>query len=210
MAELEEGQGELIQGIREDAKRESERLLEEARQAAGQRRQLVEEQAAQVLQEAEQKADQQGKAIWRQSVSALRMEEKRMGLRVREQVISRIEAEVRRRLRAMMQRPEYREVLLGWVVEAAIGLAVPEASVNVSGPERGFLDEGLLRQAEAEVQGMTGSRVKLSLSERPPLSAQGVVLIAAGGRLEFNNQVSTRLMRLQSQIRKLIYAELFG
>ena len=44
---------------------------------------------------------------------------------------------------------------------------------------------------------------------RAALQAQGVVLTAADGRTAFNNQVPTRMLRRQREIRKLIYDVLF-
>jgi len=51
---------------------------------------------------------------------------------------------------------------------------------------------------------MTGRKVSLMLTDGDPLIPQGVVLKAADGRVEFNNQVATRLLRRQSEIRKTI------
>lgn len=209
MQEREAGQEELIEGIGADARRETERILQEASKGAGERRKLAEQQSERIMQEAEEKAGKQANAIRRQAASALRMEQKRTGLRVREQVISRIEQQVRRRLQELIGTPGYREILLGWIVEAAIGLNAEKAAVNASAPEKRLLDERLLREAEGRVAELTGSRVKLSKSKHQPLLSQGVVLTAEGGRVEFNNQVSTRLLRLQSKIRKLIASELF-
>jgi vacuolar-type H+-ATPase subunit E/Vma4 len=49
----------------------------------------------------------------------------------------------------------------------------------------------------------------LTLSDTPPLKSQGVVLTAADGRTAFNNQVKTRMLRKQREIRMLIYNALF-
>jgi vacuolar-type H+-ATPase subunit E/Vma4 len=96
-------------------------------------------------------------------------------------------------------------VLLGWIVEAAIGLGLPEATVNASAPELPLLEEGLLAEAERRVRELTGREVRLGRAEGDPLAGQGVVLLGRGGRLAYNNQVSTRLLRRQSEIRKMIY-----
>lgn len=200
----------LLSGIREDAAREAERLVQEARAAAGERRKSAQTQAQSILREADERIAKQTQVFQRQAEAGLRMEEKRQQLKVREGVISQVEQEVRRRVKGMIGRKEYRQVLLDWIVEAAVGLNAPEASVNTSVAERGQLDAGLLREAEKSVRRLTGAEVKLTLAEGPPVVGQGVVLTAAGGRVEFNNQVATRLLRRQSEIRKVIYKELFG
>ena len=90
-------------------------------------------------------------------------------------------------------------------MEAAIGLGQPEAAVNASSAELPLLDQGLLAEAERRVQALGGRAVRLSRLEGEPLAGQGVVLVGRGGRLTYNNQVSTRLLRRQTEIRKMIY-----
>jgi vacuolar-type H+-ATPase subunit E/Vma4 len=47
------------------------------------------------------------------------------------------------------------------------------------------------------------------LSETLPLKSQGVVLTAADGRTAYNNQVKTRILRKEREIRMAIYNTLF-
>jgi vacuolar-type H+-ATPase subunit E/Vma4 len=206
---MEERQA-LLSGIQEDAAREAERIVREAQTAAEERLKAAASQAQGILEEAGQRASRQGEALRRQAESSLRMEERRLQLKVREGVIAQVEQEVRRRLQRLVGQNEYREVLLGWIVEAAVGLASPRATVNASAAERAALEPGLLREAEARVRRLTGATVQLSLAQGDPVVGQGIVLTAADGRVEFNNQVTTRLLRASSEIRKVIYKELFG
>ena len=157
-----------------------------------------------ILSEARAKAETQVRAIHEHNRTALRLEGKRMTLKVREELLRRVIERARERLAALSEGSGYRRVLLDWVVEAAIGLNVPEAVVNASALERGLLDQALLREAEAEVKQLTGRNLSLRLAAGDPLVGQGVVLKSADGRVEFNNQVSTRLLRYQSEIRKAV------
>jgi vacuolar-type H+-ATPase subunit E/Vma4 len=210
--------GDLIAGITRDAEAEAERLLEEAREAAEERLQAAEGQGARILEEARAKAETQARTVHAQATSALRMESKRAALKVREEVLRRVLQAARDRLAAMVETPagarvsgggaSYGQILLGWIVEGAIGLNVPEAEVNVSARERAFLEPELLRQAERTVKELTGRTVALKPAKGDPLPAQGVVLRSADGRLEFNNQVSTRLLRYQSEVRKKVFEAL--
>jgi vacuolar-type H+-ATPase subunit E/Vma4 len=210
MGEHLEDRDALLSGIQEDASREGERLVQEARAAAEERRKAAGTQTESILREAQERIAKQGQMLQRQAESGLRMEEKRQQLKARERVIAQVEQEVRQRLKGMIGEKGYRKVLLDWIAEAAVGLNAPQASVNASPAERKQLDDKLLREAEGRVRRLTGADVKLSLAEGPPVVGQGIVLMAADGRVEFNNQVATRLLRLQSEIRKVIYKELFG
>jgi vacuolar-type H+-ATPase subunit E/Vma4 len=198
-------QGGLIEGIAQDAQAEARRLVEEAEKAAAERRAASARQAAEILEEARRKAGEQAAGLKRQAASTAKMETKRIALRVREQAARQVLEQARAKLEGMIAWPEYREILLGWIVEAAIGLGQPEAAVNASAPELPLLDQGLLAEAERRVQALGGRAVRLSRLEGEPLTGQGVVLVGRGGRLTYNNQVSTRLLRRQTEIRKMIY-----
>jgi vacuolar-type H+-ATPase subunit E/Vma4 len=198
-------QGGLIEGIAQDAQTEAQRLVDEAQKAAAERRAAAERQAEGILEEARRKSAEQAESVRRQIASTAKMEIKRIALRVREQANRRVVSEARARLEAMVGTPQYREVLLGWIVEAAVGLGLPEASVNASKRELPLLDPDLLAEVERRVEALTGQAVHLTRAEGEPLPGQGVVLLGRGGRLAYNNQVSTRLLRRQTQVRKVIY-----
>ena len=55
----------------------------------------------------------------------------------------------------------------------------------------------------------TGRQINLQLSKELPLKSQGVVLTAADGRTAFNNQIRTRMLRKEREIRMTIYDTLF-
>ena len=156
------------------------------------------------LQQAESKAEEQTERIRSQTASSLRMERRRISLKVREQAVQEVMSRVRQRLSEMVGSSEYRDVLLAWIVEGAIGLGAVEATVNASAAERKQIDKKMIQAAEAKVKELTGKKVTFAVASGDPLIPQGVVVKAADGRVEFNNQVATRLLRRQSEIRKQI------
>jgi vacuolar-type H+-ATPase subunit E/Vma4 len=208
-AEQQSEEQELIDGIAEDVSREAERILGEAEKSAADRRASAEEQARAVIQQAESKAEEQAERIRKQSASALRMERRRKQLRLREQAVQEVLKRVRRRLAEMVGTREYREVLLVWIVEAAIGLGASQATVNASAVERKQIDERLLREAQDKIGELSGKKVSLTSAGEDPLIPQGIVLRAADGKVEFNNQVATRLLRQQTEIRRAIQDRLW-
>ena len=202
-------QGELIEGIAQDAAAEAGRILAEAEKSAAERRQAAVRQAEGILTEARRKAVEQAENLKRQLASAAKMEVKRIGLRVREQAIRQVLAEARARLEQLQAAPEYAGILAGWIAEAAVGLGLPEAAVNASAAELAAIGGPLLEEAERRVRESTGRTVRLARATGDPLPGQGVVLLGREGRLAYNNQVATRLLRRQTEIRKLIYDTLW-
>lgn len=200
---------ELMSGIAADARREAERLVEEAHAAARRRQASTDGQVADMLAAARKRADEQAEAIRTQHRSAGDMEARRITLRVREQVMGRVIDGIRRRLDAMRHDPAYRDVLLAWVVEGCIGLNEPAVTVNGSAPEQTMLDEALLNAAARKVKELTGRTVTPTREDGDPILSQGVRVSSPDGRIAFSNDVSTRLLRYQSEIRKMVYGALF-
>ena len=104
----------------------------------------------------------------------------------------------------------YSAVLLDWITEAALGLGADKAQVNASSEERSLITEALLAQACQQVNTRTGKTMQLTLADADPLDTQGILLTAADGRVAFNNQVKTRIMRNQRTIHQLIYEAVFA
>lgn len=207
-ASIADGKAQLLSGIERDARAEGAQLRASADQAAAERQKLAEAQAASIRDEASRKVHETVRGIARQGEQAAAVESRRMALKVREQVSRRAVEEASRKLAGLVGQPAYRSVLRGWIVEAALGLNVPEAEVLASGPEMAQVDDALLREAEREVEALSGAPVRLRRSAAQPLTGQGVVVTSLDGRTAFNNQVVTRMERYQSDIRKLIYEAL--
>jgi vacuolar-type H+-ATPase subunit E/Vma4 len=104
----------------------------------------------------------------------------------------------------------YRSVLVNWITEAAIGLGAESARINASKEERALIDDRMLSEIARSIQKETGRQISMTLSDANPLQSQGVVLTAADGHTAFNNQVRTRMLRNQREIRTLIYNTLFN
>jgi len=129
---------------------------------------------------------------------------------MRDALVHRIMDRVEERFGSMIDEPDYRTTLTNWVVEAAIGLEADAAQVNASHRERPLIDAAMLQRVAERVRAQTGKQVTLTLSEGPPLKGQGVILTTMDGRMAFNNQVRTRMLRKQREIQKQIYDRLFA
>ncbi len=201
---------DLLSGIEREAAEKARELEQEAAAYARDRIEAARAQAREILRKAEETAEAQARAILRNAEARAAVEARKAFLRGRDGLI-RETLEAARRLAAdAAKAPGYEDVLFGWIVEAAVGLSEPEARVNASREDLAKISEDLLRRAERAVLEFTGKPVRLSKVEGDPLPAQGVVLTAEGGRLAYNNQVSVRFLRAQSEIRKHIHAVLFG
>jgi vacuolar-type H+-ATPase subunit E/Vma4 len=210
MVTSENGKKALITGIEEDARREAETLISDAKKKAGELERYTEKQVQSILADAQEKAGSQSESIRRKVLSEVDVEVRRKSLQLKERLFGEVLALVKEELKRMVQTVQYRELLLDWIVEAAIGLGAEEAAVSTSKNEEPLVDSEMLKQAEKQVKKLTGNTVKLEKSSQSEGERQGVVLTALDGKSAFNNLVATRLLRKQRDVRALIYRELFG
>jgi len=194
----------LMEGILGDARAEADRIQAETETAAQGRVKAARLQAASLVAEGKQKAEEAVQQVRRIAGQTTAVMTRRIDLRVREGVYTWTVEQASRGLAGLIGTPGYRDVLVGWIAEAAIGLDAADAEVLASPVEMEMIDQELLGEAETQVQRVTGKPVSLHRSTESPPVVQGVVLSSTDGRTAYNNQVPTRFLRHQSQIRKLI------
>lgn len=204
------GRDALIEGILEQARREVGEIEEKARKTEEDRMNAARKQAEAVGKEADIRIEEQLKVIERESASSVSIEIHRMRLRNRDRIVQDALGAVLRRFEGLVGEKRYREILLGWIAEGMIGLGAEKAKINASAEEMRMIDGSLLEAAEEKVRSLTGRRVRVEKSDDAPLLPRGVILEASGGRLIYNNQIPTRMLRYQSEIRKLITEALFS
>lgn len=209
MESAEQGKSALISGIEADARAEEQRLLADAEAQVAEKKTYTQQKIDSILNEARSKANEQAASIKRKATSGVELEIKRRALQVRDSLMHEITDQVERKLETMIDEPDYPTVLANWIVEAAIGLDADAAMVNASQRERPMIDQAMLDRARNTIQSQTGRQVTLTLSDAPPLKGQGVVLTTMDGRMAFNNQVRTRMLRKQREMQKLIYDAVF-
>ncbi len=209
MDSVEKEKAALILGIETDARTEVEKIIKEAENQAAEKRKYAEKQVESLLNDALKKAEEQAEIAKRKIISSAELEVKRHSVRDRNAVMKDIMDRVEKKLNLMTGDANYRSVLINWITEAAIGLDVESAQINASEKDRVLIDASLISKVGEKVNKQTGKQVALTLSDAEPLKPQGVVLTAADGRTAFNNQVKTRLLRNQREIRTLIYNTLF-
>ena len=210
MEPVDKEKAALISGIEADARAEEEKIIKEAETQAAEKRKHSEKKIESLLNDAHEKAKEQAETAKNKIISAAEREVKRCFMRVQDSIVQDIMDRVEEKLSSMTGYENYRSVLVNWITEAAIGLGAESTRINASKEERALIDDRMLSEIARRIQKETGKQISLSLSDANPLQSQGVVLTAADGRTAFNNQVRTRMLRRQREIRTLIYNTLFN
>lgn len=199
---------QLIQGILKDAEAEAERIAGESEKSIAERKSAVDAQCLRIREEAETRTAEQTARILKINEISIAAIRRRNGLKTREALIKEVLERAEKELESLIETPEYPDILLSWIVEAAIGLNTEEAQVNATIKEREIAD-GLLPKAEKLVNELTGRKCIIELAGADPVSGQGIVLSSKNGNIAFSNQVKTRMVRYQNEIREMIYGRLF-
>jgi len=210
MESVEKEKAALISGIETDARAEEEKIIKEAENQAAEKRKYAEKKVESLLNDARKKAEEQAETARKKIISAAEREVKRCSMRVKDAVMQKIMDRAEKKLSSMTGDENYRSVLVNWITEAAVGLGVESARISASEKERALINDHMLSEVARRIQKQTGRQTSLTLSDAKPLQSQGVVLTAADGRTAFNNQVRTRVLRKQREIRTLIYNTLFN
>ena len=199
----------IVSGIETDALNEEQQILKEAENQVAEKRSYTEKKVESLLDDARKEAAQQADKVKKKMVSSVELELKRRSLNVRGEVMRDIISRVENKFDSMTSDGKYKAILASWITEAAIGLDANSAYINASEKELAFIDDQLISLLAEKVRKKTGKEISLQLTKAPPLKNQGVVLTAEDGRTAFNNQVKTRMLRKEREIRMAIYDALF-
>jgi vacuolar-type H+-ATPase subunit E/Vma4 len=199
---------QIIDGILAEAEEESARILKEAENAAQDTAKSAANQLQKVAADAEASADEQVGRIETAARTRLEAAERRIGLETREKLYFDLTSSALVKLHNSIDTPMYQGIISSWIIEAALGLRATSVKVNCSQEEKAIVS-GILSAVESEIEKIGGISVKAEMSDEPPLTLPGVLVTSEDGKTAFNNQISNRMLRYQSEIRKLISDRLF-
>lgn len=201
---------DLVSDILEEARKEVEKITSDADREALKRIEAAEKRAGAVRSQNVKEIEERSARIRAEALRRADLEIRRMSLKEQELLFEAATSEAFRRLAEWVKDPGYREILKGWIVEAAVGLEAEKALVATSQAEARHMDDALLREAGKRVYDLTGRKVVLSSAPGFPTAGQGIVLSDESGKRAFNNLVQTRLVRYASEVRAVIHKELFS
>jgi vacuolar-type H+-ATPase subunit E/Vma4 len=210
MEPSEKEKSALISGIEADARAEEQEIIRQAEEQVVEKRKYAEKKIESLLEDARKESQQQAEAAKKKIFSGLKLELKRRSMRIQDSIMQHVKEKVEEKLNTMISDTNYRDVIIGWITEAAIGLETDSAQINASEKERNLINDQLISEVVEKIQAQTGRKITLQLADANPLKRQGVVVTAADGRTAYNNQVTTRIQRKEREIRMLIYDKLFA
>ncbi|MCL2295090.1 MAG: V-type proton ATPase subunit E [Spirochaetes bacterium] len=201
---------ELVSGIGESARHEAVNIIAAAEKTVADKQLAKDMRVAAIKKDTDKKIAQQVAVIERNNASAISVECRRIALKIKENTINDVINRIKEKIDEKANDPSYVEIIRSWILEAAIGLGKEEAIVNASQKELKIMTDDFLKETEKKYNILTGRNISLKKADKDPLFSQGIVLSSKDNKTAFNNQVPTRLMRYQSEVRKIIYKEFFS
>ena len=163
-----------------------------------------------ILQKIENETQNHIKRLDANLKSSIEMEQRRTLLKEQEIVITNILNGIHHQMREMIKETNYKEVLLNWICEGAIGLTGDSIEIQTSPEELKLLTTDLLKEASLRIEKLAAKRkVSFIVNTKDFILGQGVVLFSADKKLKFSNTISDRLARYDSQVRTYIFQTVF-
>ena len=201
---------QIIDGILADAREEAEKVRSEAKSRVEDRRMLLSGRVQRVKDDASSEAKKRIEEINRRTDAEISRAQRRGELARRRDVLAAVQRRARERIFEMGREASdaYRQAMIGWIVEGALGLEGTELTVSVAAGETGLLDE-LLEEAQRTAREVGGRDVILTAAGEPHGGSPGVVVSSPDGRTLYDNRVDSRIRRHETEIRRLVYEILF-
>lgn len=199
-----EGSIELLtQAVMSEARGEAEQILKEARAKAEGIRQAAQVQAAAERKEILGRAALEAERTHRQAVASAQMKGRMLGLHHREKRLKDVFEAAGQKLPSVQAWKDYDEIAFQLVREALIHLGSESAQIRADAKTKQALTRDVLEKLSKELN------MKITIKE--PLSrGTGVIAQTEDGRMQYDNTLETRLVRLQGTLRASVYHILMG
>jgi vacuolar-type H+-ATPase subunit E/Vma4 len=192
---------QLFEGILQSAQNQASSILKKAQEDAQAVKASYDKKIDDAIEQEKRQTEKRLEQISHHEQSSIRNLKRRHEVSRSERLRQLVMDSVSRKMEALRDTPSYGKVLVGWIAEATIGLDREEAVVSCSFKEH--VDEQMLREAEAVVLRAVGRKVRLQKDDKP-LIGQGIVVSTPDGKVAYNNQVSTRMLRHERDLKELM------
>jgi V/A-type H+-transporting ATPase subunit E len=203
MAPVEENIEMLTQAVMSEAHDEAARVLTEARAKAEGIRKQAQIQAAAEREAILGRAATEAERSQRQAVVSAQMKARMLELHQREKRLKDVFDAAEQKLVSVQTWKDYDEIAVQLAREALIHLGSKSAQIHADARTKHALTRVALEKLSKELE------MKITVNE-PLDRGIGVIVRTEDGRMQYDNTLETRLVRLQSTLRSSVYHILMG
>lgn len=203
MAPVEESIELLTQAVMSEARGEAEQVLKEARAKAEGIRQQAQVQAAAERKGILERAGMEAERTHRQALVSAQMKARMLELHHREKRLKDVFEAAGQKLPSVQAWKDYDEIAIQLVREALIHLGSKSAQIRADARTRHALTKQVVEKLSKELN------MKIAVKETLSRGT-GVIVQTEDGRMQYDNTLETRLVRLQGTLRSSVYHILMG
>jgi vacuolar-type H+-ATPase subunit E/Vma4 len=200
----------LIDSIKKEAQDEAQKILDSAHRVVKERTRSTDEQIMKMKAENDAKQNQQVHIIAQNGMRKIESLKRKQLLALKADLVNHVVDRVKEKFNALLTQPEFREMIIGWTVEAALGLAESDPVIKASASCRSMIDDDFLTRAVQRYRELTGKELTITLASDVISRGIGIVLEAKNGKTGYNNLLETRLDRQRDTIQAIVLKDIFN
>lgn len=200
----------LIDSIKKAAQDEAQEILDNAHRTVQERKKSTDKHIAELNKENQNRIEQQLESIAEESKRKIASLERKQQLILKSQIIDYVTKQTVEKFNALLHDQGFKEMMLEWTVEAALGLEEKDAVLKVTESCQSFTDDAFCREAERRYKALTGKNLKLTLAPNVLKKDHGIILESKNSRTLYNNLLQTRLYRHKDMIEARVLEDIFN
>lgn len=200
----------LIDSIKKEAHDEAQKILDSAYRVVEERKKSTDEQIMKIKADNDEKASQQVNAIAQDGIRKIESLKRKQMLALKTEIVNHVIERVNEKFNDLLSQPEYKEMMIEWTVEAALGLAEKDPILRVTASCRPLIDDVFLNQAAQRYRELTGEDIIFTLAPEVITKGYGIVLESKNGKMGYNNLLETRLDRHKDTIQATVLKDIFN
>jgi vacuolar-type H+-ATPase subunit E/Vma4 len=196
--------------IEEDAEKEIAGILERAEYTAKGR-------TAQILQDTEEKKKailekgaEEAKTARRLVLSDLNLELKKVGLRIKGEIVEETLSLLRRKIEQFRSSSDYPAFLANLALEGIKALGQNEIVITSGDLDGNLLTQDVLDDIRKRGKTLLREDIRISVSSETLKNSSGLRLSTKDGRLFYDNTLESRIERMSDDLRLIISRKIFG
>jgi vacuolar-type H+-ATPase subunit E/Vma4 len=196
----------LVSEIREQSNKEAEAILQQAEKEAQRITYEAMEAGDTIRSEILLKSDHQAKQTRQRILSKVNLLIQEKIRNANEEFIQDIFHRLQQKLDKVRKSKEYPDILDSLILEGIPVLESDHITLVTGEPERKLLNRKRLLELEKKVTYLFKRKIRFNLSKEI-LEEGGVILMSDQGRIRFDNRFSSRIQRMESQLRLITVRE---
>lgn len=196
--------------IEEDSKKEIAAILERAEYTAQARVSQILKDAEEQKQAILEKGAEEAKTVRRLVLSDLNLELKKVGLRIKGEIIEEALGVLRQRLLQWTSSQEYKGFLEKLALEGIEALGQNKVVIKLAEIDKDLFTQEMLEDIRKSAKTILKEEISITIDNLTLKNNRGLIVSTIDGRLLYDNTIESRIERMSDDLRLIISRKIFG